>query len=269
MRMTGINHLVVPSELRRLNCHRNDDHLSDHLVFSLKVSFHSTLFYLQWQHLEAQQISESRHFVNWMLEEVETCRNQIAQLNALIAEMKAFDDPGEVFARLMGLRDDVRVEKANSLEQNLSNQIKEKESLLQTFTVLGVDYYIWCVCFEELDTYFTVGSLAKLSEVVESPHLVDKMKYVFSLSRGEDESFSGLMRDLCLSLRVLLSKKQRLVAELEAIGEVEGAVKCLEHIRVIVARNSVTLGELETLLGRAQVGVSLKAGFVADMDVKD
>nr|GEX76082.1 hypothetical protein [Tanacetum cinerariifolium] len=115
------------------------------------------------------------------------------------------------------------------------------------------------------------------------------MKYVFSRSRGEDESFAGLMRDLCLSLRVSLSKKRRLVAESEAVGEVEGtgcvsyhwefgkgdiengdrvslskkrrlvaeseavgevegAVKCLEHMRVIVARDAVTLGELETLL---------------------
>ncbi|GJR09501.1 hypothetical protein Tco_0792153 [Tanacetum coccineum] len=218
-----------------------------------------------------------------MLEEVETCRNQIAQLNALIAEMKAFDDPGEVFARLMGLRDDVRVEKAklmglNKLVTQWQFSIVVYRVLhvfpmivghLATIFLLGIDYYIWCVCFEELDAYFTVGSLAKLSEVVESPRLVDKMKYVFSRSRGEDESFAGLMRDLFLSLRVLLSKKRRLVTELEAVGEVEGAVKCLEHMRVIVARDADTLEELETLFGRGQVGVSLKAGFVTDMDVKD
>ncbi|GJZ24885.1 hypothetical protein Tco_0562344 [Tanacetum coccineum] len=76
--------------------------------------------------------------------------------------------------------------------------------------------------------------LDKLSEVAESSLLVDKIKYVFGRSRGEDESFAGLMRDLCLSLRISLSKKRRLVAELEAVGE---------------------------------VGVSLKAGFVADMEV--
>ncbi|GKF20576.1 hypothetical protein Tco_0069214, partial [Tanacetum coccineum] len=61
----------------------------------------------------------------------------------------------------------------------------------------------------------------------------------------------------------------RLVAELEAVGEVEGAAKSLEHMRVIVARDAMTLRELETLLARAQVRVSLKAGFVADMEVKD
>nr|GFA28404.1 hypothetical protein [Tanacetum cinerariifolium] len=93
--------------------------------------------------------------------------------------------------------------------------------------------------------------LDKLSEVVESPLLVDKMKYVFGRSRDEDESFAGLMRDLCLSLRISLSKKRRLIAELEAVGDVEGAMKCLEHMRVIVARDAVTLRELEILLGCA------------------
>nr|GEW85309.1 hypothetical protein [Tanacetum cinerariifolium] len=79
------------------------------------------------------------------------------------------------------------------------------------------------------------------------------MKYVFGRSRGEDESLAGLMCDLCLSLRISLSKKRRLVAKLEVVEEVEGAVKCLEHMRVIVSRNAVTLGKLETLLGPAQV----------------
>nr|GEU58312.1 receptor-like protein 12 [Tanacetum cinerariifolium] len=176
-------------------------------------------------------------------EEVQTCQNQIAQLNALISEMEAFDDPREVFDTLIGLRDDIRVKQAKSMRLNeLVTQVEEEIEMKEA--QLEVDYCIWCVYFEELDVYLTVGSLAKLSEVVESPRLVDKMKYVFSRSRGEDESFAGLI-------------------------EVEGVVKCLEHMRVIVARDVVTLGELETLLGHAQVGVSLKAGFVANMDVKD
>nr|GEV71291.1 hypothetical protein [Tanacetum cinerariifolium] len=169
---------------------------------------------------KAQQISESCHFINRIREEVQTCQNQIAQLNALIAEMEAFDDPGEVFDTLMCLRDDVRVEQAklmglNELVTQAEEEIEMNEAQLE-IAMVEVDYCIWCVCFEELDAYLTVGSLAK-----------------------------------------------------EAVGEVEGAVKCLEHMRVIVARDAVTLGELETLLGRAHVGVSLKAGFVADMNVKD
>ncbi|GJY60274.1 hypothetical protein Tco_0460931 [Tanacetum coccineum] len=125
--------------------------------------------------------------------------------------------------------------------------------LLVAVRCLG-DYAAWYVHFEELDAYVTVRSLAKLSEVAEPPRLEGKMKYVFGRSRGEDESFAGLMHDLCFSLRISLSKKRRLVAELEAVRGVEGATKCVEHMRVIVAHNAVTCGELETLLARAQVG---------------
>nr|GEV62083.1 hypothetical protein [Tanacetum cinerariifolium] len=60
-----------------------------------------------------------------------------------------------------------------------------------------------------------------------------------------------LMRDLCLALRISLSKKRRLVAELEALGEQEGVAKPLERIRDIVAHDVVTLGEFETLLACA------------------
>ncbi|GJX99013.1 retrovirus-related pol polyprotein from transposon TNT 1-94, partial [Tanacetum coccineum] len=112
--------------------------------------------------------------------------------------------------------------------------IDEEETLiLEEGFGWGIDYYIWCVCFEELDAYFTVGSLAKVNSICD-------------IENGD-------------------SKKRRLVTELEAVGEVEGAVKCLEHMRVIVARDADTLEELETLFGRGQVGVSLKAGFVTDM----
>ncbi|GKB06855.1 hypothetical protein Tco_0835088 [Tanacetum coccineum] len=140
-------------------------------------------------------------------------------------------------------RDDVRVENAmlmglNELVTQAEEEIEMKEAQVDVRCL--VDHAAWYVHFEELDAYVTVGSLAKLSEVAEHPRLADKM-----------------------------NKKRRLVAELEAVGEVECAAKCVEHMRVIVARDAVTRGELETLLARAQVGVSLKAGFVADIDVKD
>nr|GEW25467.1 hypothetical protein [Tanacetum cinerariifolium] len=178
---------------------------------------------------KAQQISESCHFINRMREEVQTRQNQIAQLNALIAKMEAFDDPGEVFDTLMCLRDDVRVEHAklmglNELVTQAEEDIKMNEAQLEVAMVE--------VCLV-LITVFGVCVLRNWMRI--------------------------------LSLGVW----QRLVAESEVVGEVEGVVKCLEHMRVIVARDAVTLGELETLLGRAHVGVSLKAGFVADMDVKD
>ncbi|GJZ31345.1 hypothetical protein Tco_0576392 [Tanacetum coccineum] len=111
--------------------------------------------------------------------------------------------------------------------------------------------------------------LDKLSEVTGSPRLGAKMKYVFGRSRSEDESLGSLMHILYSGLRVSLSNKRRLVAELEALGESEGAVKCLEHMRVIVGRDAVTLWELEALLARSQVGAALKTGFVADMEVQE
>nr|GFA89245.1 hypothetical protein [Tanacetum cinerariifolium] len=105
------------------------------------------------------------------------------------------------------------------------------------------------------------------TEVTGSPRHGAKMKYVFGRSRYEDESLGSLMRSLCSVLRVSLSNKRRLVAELEALGESEGAAKCLEHMRVIVGRDAVTLGELEALLERAQVEAALKTGFMAEMEV--
>nr|GEU30249.1 hypothetical protein [Tanacetum cinerariifolium] len=287
--------------------------------------------------IKAQQIFEVRRFVNRMHEEVQTSRNQIAQLNALITEIEAFVDPREVFNTLLGLRDDKRVKNAklmglNELITHAEEEIEMKEAYLEAMDGVnlkfsptlshGYEVYYWLVfdawfimlhgmrilrnwmrmlplgvwqrlkalkCFY---LYVSCGAkycimpaylvcqlylvyigpffiLDKFFKVTESPRLADKMKYVFGRLRGKDESFAGLMRDLCCSLRISLSKKRKQVAELEAVGEVEGAEKSLEHMRVIVARDDVTLGELETLFARAQVGVSLKVGFVTDMEVKD
>nr|GEU38902.1 hypothetical protein [Tanacetum cinerariifolium] len=208
-----------------------------------------------------QQISAMRHFVNRMREEVRTCKNQMARLNALIAEMEAFDNPGEVFDTLIGLRDDVRVEDAklmglNDLIVEAEEEIEMKEAQLESYFVYMRPFFI----------------LDKLSDVSESLRLEDNMRYVFGRSRGEDESMARLMRDLFLPLRVSLSNKRRLVAELEAVEEVEGVVKYLEHMRVIVARDAVTLGELETPLGRAEVyiyTISLKLLSIAALYILD
>nr|GFC57841.1 hypothetical protein [Tanacetum cinerariifolium] len=61
----------------------------------------------------------------------------------------------------------------------------------------------------------------------------------------------------------------RLVAELQVLAEWGDAGKTLEQMREIVACNSVTLGDLEKLLARALVGVSLKEGYVSDMELKE
>ncbi|GJX79170.1 hypothetical protein Tco_0327319 [Tanacetum coccineum] len=58
----------------------------------------------------AQQIVKGRHFINRMREEAQTSRNLIGQLNALIAELEALEDHGEVYDMLMCLKDDKVVE---------------------------------------------------------------------------------------------------------------------------------------------------------------
>ncbi|GKA09360.1 hypothetical protein Tco_0688691 [Tanacetum coccineum] len=63
-------------------------------------------------------------------------QTSIAQLNALIAKMEVFEDPGEVFDTLMGLRDDMRVENAklmglNELITQADEEIEMKEAQLE------------------------------------------------------------------------------------------------------------------------------------------
>ena len=84
----------------------------------------------------AQQIAESRLFVNRMRDEAQTSRNVIARLNALIGEFEAFDDPGEVFDKLMGLRDDLNVETSKlacltDLINETEHEIETKEARLE------------------------------------------------------------------------------------------------------------------------------------------
>ncbi|GJY02435.1 hypothetical protein Tco_0360587 [Tanacetum coccineum] len=66
-----------------------------------------------------------------------------------------------------------------------------------------------------------------------------------------------------------LSKNQRLIAELEALGEWGDAVRSLDHMREIVAHDSAKLGVLEQLLAGTHVGIRLKDGYVADMEEKE
>ncbi|GKD38029.1 hypothetical protein Tco_1258236, partial [Tanacetum coccineum] len=99
--------------------------------------------------------------------------------------------------------------------------------------------------------YGSLFKLDKLTKVVESSRLTDKMKVVFDQARREEATFEALMRDVCCSLQVSLSKKCRLAAELDALREQEYAVRPLESIKEIVLRDSVTLADLEQLLARA------------------
>ncbi|GJY93432.1 hypothetical protein Tco_0509214 [Tanacetum coccineum] len=93
-----------------------------------------------------------------------------------------------------------------------------------------------------------------------------QMKVAFDQARKEEASFTALIRELCCSLRVSLSKKRRLTTELEGLEEQGDAVRALENMKEIVACDSVMLGDLEQVLARAQVGVDLKDGYLADVE---
>ncbi|GJU73734.1 hypothetical protein Tco_1265139 [Tanacetum coccineum] len=70
------------------------------------------------------------------------------------------------------------------------------------------------------------------------------MKFWFTRARTEDQAFVVLMRDVCL---------RRLIAELEALGEVGDAVTSLNHIREIVGREFTKLAVLEQLSASTDV----------------
>ncbi|GJU73733.1 hypothetical protein Tco_1265138 [Tanacetum coccineum] len=57
-----------------------------------------------------QQISEASHFINVLRDEAQQSRNCIAQMNAMIVEMEAMDDPDEVYDSLKCLREDLLAE---------------------------------------------------------------------------------------------------------------------------------------------------------------
>nr|GEZ05768.1 hypothetical protein [Tanacetum cinerariifolium] len=107
--------------------------------------------------------------------------------------------------------------------------------------------------------------LDKLSEVANSSRLKDKIKVVFSRAWDSNESFIKLLHELCFAIRVSITKDQRLIAELEALGQRADVLKSLEYMREMVARNSAKVGILEQLLAGAHVGMLLKAEYAADM----
>ncbi|GKE56786.1 hypothetical protein Tco_1495971 [Tanacetum coccineum] len=86
--------------------------------------------------------------------------------------------------------------------------------------------------------------LDKLTEDANSFRLQDKMKLWFMQAHTEEHSFSVVIRDFCFELRVTLSQNRRLIAELEALGQRGDALKDLEGMREIVARDVVKLGVL-------------------------
>nr|GFA31646.1 hypothetical protein [Tanacetum cinerariifolium] len=64
----------------------------------------------------------------------------------------------------------------------------------------------------------------------------------------------------------LLEDKIKLIDELEALGQRAVALKRLEYIREMVARDSTRVGVLEQLLAGGHVGMRLKANYATEME---
>ncbi|GJU47523.1 hypothetical protein Tco_1204789 [Tanacetum coccineum] len=120
-----------------------------------------------------------------------------------------------------------------------------------------------CLIFYSMATF---EILDQLTEVADSSHLQDRMKVWFIQACTEDKGFFGFLRDRCAGLRMTLSKNCRLIAELEALGERMDAVRCLDHMREIVARDS---GKLGSRLDRESVVVEMEkvADAIVDMAI--
>ncbi|GJT02827.1 hypothetical protein Tco_0823996 [Tanacetum coccineum] len=192
-----------------------------------------------------------------MRDEVNTARSLFGQLTALIAELKAEQNQGELFDTLMDPRDDranarIKLQGLNKLVNDAEAEVEEKEAQVMGMIYVCVKNELcmdvllfdpFRICRDVLGAYVTDGCYAK----------------------AEDQAFSGLISNICVALRISLSKKRKLIAELEAVGDEEDVTKGLENLTVVVARDTATLGDLEHLLARSQVRVALKAGFVNDM----
>nr|GEV48810.1 hypothetical protein [Tanacetum cinerariifolium] len=204
----------------------------------------------------SQELAESHHFVNRMPDQDEVHNSLLVAKDAKHSEQSKLVALNEVIAEAL---EEIETQKANVEildEVAQLNMVYVMLSLSQCTPMSPLSF------MQSLSPLFGMHGpffiLDKLSEVVESPRLADKMKYVFGRSHGEDESFVKLVHDLYFALRIALSKKRRLVAEFEALGEREGTAKPFEHMKEIIAHDAVTLGELETLLAHALVGVMMQ-----------
>ncbi|GJT77423.1 hypothetical protein Tco_1044148 [Tanacetum coccineum] len=224
----------------------------------------------------SQEIAEARHFIRVQREEAQAVRSSLAQVRPMVAEMEAVNDLDEYYDSLRCLRESWRI--GEDKPRGLNETIVVAEMRLAHWNYIWRSWMLQSIPTTEVKVKLSnrSGTLSGMANGVSVLFciilwLMDCLK-VAQLSVVHDMhrlSQCTPMRPLSFRQRISLSKKHRLVAELEALGEREGAAKPFEHMKEIVARDTVTLGELETLLARSQVGVSLKAGFVADMEERE
>ncbi|GJZ69576.1 hypothetical protein Tco_0633126 [Tanacetum coccineum] len=254
-----------------------------------------------------QQIAEGRHFVHRKREEAQTARNVIAQLNAMIVEMEAMEDQGEVFDSLIYLREDRRSKNnklmaLNDLITQVEEEIKSKEAHVEIIVGGSNSGYLKYGNCKDVMLMEMKVMVLKINRVVVELHNV-----VIARAQFIEELDSWGPRRLCLRKhdRFLMElsplaldwtrpwlncryaqglelglnawatpslqapRHRRLIAELEALGQRGDALRALNYMREIVARDSAKLEVLEQLLACTHVGIPLKVGYVADMEEKE
>nr|GEY25770.1 hypothetical protein [Tanacetum cinerariifolium] len=81
--------------------------------------------------------------------------------------------------------------------------------------------------------------------------------------------FIEALKELSSAFRVSIAKDCRLIAELEALRERGDALKPLEYMREMVARDVARVRILEQLLADAHVGIRLKAAYADEINNQD
>nr|GEZ74299.1 hypothetical protein [Tanacetum cinerariifolium] len=85
-----------------------------------------------------QQIFKGHRFLQRMRDEAQSSKSCLAQLNAMISELEAMNDAGEIFDSLMCLRDDKRVESEKlSLLDEMIAMVEEDIAIKETHVSSG------------------------------------------------------------------------------------------------------------------------------------
>ncbi|GKD47382.1 hypothetical protein Tco_1272027 [Tanacetum coccineum] len=227
---------------------------------------------------KSQLIAESRGFINRMREEANTARNLVGQLNA--------DDREGANTKLPGL---------NALIAQAEQEIETKEAPVQEYIHSAdhgdqllrkrnarmlvqdvllepgilLQYLRGCRFFDPAyagRACSTEGSCV-LVVIFVAPSTLGKERP----KELEDSWYPDLMAFICYFDKMKLwftraHTEEQSFSVMEALGQRGDALRALEGLREIVARDVVKLEVLEQLVACTRVGIPLKVGYVADME---
>ncbi|GJW27159.1 hypothetical protein Tco_0040970 [Tanacetum coccineum] len=201
-----------------------------------------------------------------MRDEADAIRSCIAQTTAIIAELQAMEDQDEVHDSVLAAKDAKRGEESKllPLHEVIAKALEEMES--QGYNVEMLDAYV-ALYSEEFNLFCWVqfynhgSSMPRLCPYGDRVLEMTKLCYVCDCYT-DHELFSLMYECVVLEICdlvygwqinrcriwVTITKDQRLIAELEALGQRADVLKSLEYMRVMVALNSARVGVLEQIL---------------------